>query len=198
MSIITKTQTNSLPAQDFEPSSLIDTKLPTEMLANILSILSPKDLVSTTYVTKYWQIASFDAAKRREISRLSSYSDFLIKNLTAKFQRKKPHIEKLISATIKKTDKCINLLQIKDTLLTSKDSLIGILKKLTYTKQKELQAKSEGELKPFLFHDIFSFVNFNDRAIQAANDHFNRMVRAMNGMPNEDRPHRPLRAALNQ
>lgn len=135
--------------------SLIDTQIPPELLQKILSNLTPSDIIATHITSPYWKTASVDVAKRDEAHSFKSFIQFILNNLDETNATTKDKIKNLFSEIKISDDSVIDLVQIKETLLESKEKLIVLLKELGKDKLTTLKNLAEHETKPLFFNNIF-------------------------------------------
>lgn len=152
---IKSNENNYLNIQDIDFVSLIDTQLPPELLQTVLSKLTPNDITATNIASPYWKTASVDVAKRDEANSFKSFIQFILNNLDETEVTTKDKIKNLLSETKISDDSVIDLLQIKETLLESKEKLIVLLKELGKDKLTTLKNLAEHEAKPLFFNNIF-------------------------------------------
>jgi hypothetical protein len=143
-----------LSVQDTELDSQIDTQLPPELIGTIFSKLASNDIASCI-ISPYWKAISVGVAKREEVQNLNTFIHFILDNLDEKNAETKSKILGLISEIKLSDDSVVDLLQIKETLLESKEKLIVLLKELGKDKLTTLKNLAEHETKPLFFNDIF-------------------------------------------
>lgn len=146
---------NLLSIQDSELDSLIDSKLPTEILIRVFSSLSFEDITSTCCVTKRWSIMSLDVAQRHLNECFKPYICSImenLKNLQCLGTMKK--VEYLLMSVALR-DKEIKLPKLKFFLTCTKDTLVTFLRDIGPEKLKSLIDISENVKAPFFFHDVF-------------------------------------------
>lgn len=136
----------------------IDTTLSVEDLSYVFSKLDPKDIASTNTVSQYWRSLSVSAARTTQSNRFKSFALLIINNV-----EEKEKFQKLLSETKISGENVLNLMQIKTTLLHSKDAFILLLNKLKIEKLKYLESICQTVEKPLFFGNIFSVVKELDK-----------------------------------
>ncbi len=131
----------------------IDTTLSAENLSWILSKLGSNDIASTNTVSHYWRSLSVGVARTIQSNRFKSFALLIINNV-----EEKEKFQKLLSETKISGENVLDLMQIKTTLLHSKDALILLLNKLKIEKLKYLESICQTVEKPLFFGNIFSVV----------------------------------------
>lgn len=127
----------------------IETNLPNELLRKIFSFLPYQSISHTYVVSSRWRLLSFDHVRLSEPKCFQAYIDRIAANLEDKY---KTTSEKI--AALKFDNTATSLLQIKKSLLASREQLVSLLKELDNEKLMHLKALP-GD-KPLHFQNIFA------------------------------------------
>lgn len=155
---ITPIQSNNcLNMQINEFDSLIDIKLPDELLLRVFSFLPYRNITATYCVSKKWSAVSLDLVRRREAMCFKSFIHFIADNITdEKNEGTKAKIKDLITEVRLSEDVVINLLDIKETLLEARSNLSTLLKELGSVKINALSILSIKLERPLFFWNILA------------------------------------------
>lgn len=139
------------PEQD---EALIDKALPPEVLQKVLASLDSVDMQHATLVSWRWSYNTLDVAKREEFAKIKRFAQFLGENL--KGEGYAPQREKLSDVfSDREILTSVNLLQTKELVNKYKEIILNLMKDLPDDELGNLEKKSQNEVKPILFENIF-------------------------------------------
>lgn len=133
----------------YEPQGEINKALPLEIFEKILVRLDGLGVQQASLVGHLWSVGAIDTAKQKEFSIIKGFIKFLCDSCGDQ--------SKSLLDVAGKTEilGSINLLQIKNSILETKESLLEIVKGLSTDALNELENQSQNQVRPLFFENFF-------------------------------------------
>ena len=140
--------------QPTEEEGTIETKLPPEIFAHVLSYLNESDMEEVNLVSPLWSNSTLAAVKDEEFTKIVQFAKFLGNELEGSSYGSQ--INKLFDmGSDTSILNSVNLIQVKLSIKNYKEKIVNLLKDLKEDDLEKLEKLSKNAPKPRFFEHVF-------------------------------------------